>query len=79
MSALVDADGWWQANLGNARLADGSGHFAYSAAGDAVVLMARGADGGFVSRTMDTGDFGSAVQLWLVRQRRPDLPLVVEE
>ena len=79
MSALVDGDGWWQANLGNARLTDGSGYFTYSAAGDAVVLMARGADGGFVSRTVDTGDLGSGVLLTLVRQRRPYLPLVVEE
>jgi len=79
MSALVDADGWWQANLGNARLADGTGHFTYSAAGDAVVLMARGADGGFVSRTVDTGNLGSAAQLRLVRPRRPYLPLVVKE
>ena len=79
MTALVDADGWWQANLGNARLADGTGHFTYSAAGDAVVLMARGAGGGFVSRTVDTGDLGSVAQLRLVRPRRPYLPLVVEE
>ncbi len=79
MSAPVDADGWWQANLGNARLADGTGHFSYSAAGDAVVLMAQGADGGFVSRTVSTGDLGSAVQLTLVRRSRPYLPLVVKE
>ncbi len=79
MSALVDADGWWQANLGNARLADGSGYFSYSAAGDAVALMVRGVHGRFVSRTMDTGDLEPAAQLILVRQRRPYLPLVVEE
>jgi hypothetical protein len=79
MSALVDADGWWQSNLGNARLADGTGYFTYSAAGDAVVLLAQGADGGFVSQMVDTGDLGSAVLLTLVRPRRPYLPLVVKE
>ena len=79
MSALVDADGWWQANLGNARLADGTGYFTYSTAGDAVVLMAQGPADGFASRTVGTGDLGSAAPLTLVRQRRPYLPLVVEE
>ena len=79
MSALVNGDGWWQANLGNARLADGSGYFTYSAAGDAVVLMAQGPAGRFVSRTVDTGDLGPAAPLTLVRQRRPYLPLVVKE
>ena len=79
MSALVDADGWWQANLGNARLADGTGYFTYSAVSDAVVLMARGAGGGLVSRTVDTGNLEPASQLILARQRRPYLPLVVEE
>ena len=79
MSALMDGDGWWHANLGNTRLTDGSGYFTYSAAGDAVVLMVQGADGGFVSRTVDTSGLGSAAQLTLVRQQRPYLPLVIKE
>jgi hypothetical protein len=79
MSALMDAGGWWQANLGNARLADGTGHFTYSAVGDAAVLVAQGVDGGLVSRTLGTGDLGPAAQLILVRPRRPYLPLVVKE
>ena len=53
MSALVDAGGWWQVNLGNAQLADGTGYFGYSAAGDAVTLVTRGVGGGLVSRTVD--------------------------
>jgi len=61
MSALVDADGWWYANLGNARLADGSGTFAYSTAGDGVTLVAQGAAVGFVTQTLDTGDMRTAV------------------
>ena len=79
MSALVGGDGWWQANLGNARLADGSGYFTYSAVGDAVVLVAQGPAGRFVSRTVDTSDLRPAALLTLVRPRRPYLPLVVEE
>ena len=79
MSSPVDADGWWQANLGNARLADGSGYFTYSAVGDAVTLVAQGVDGGLVSRTVGAGDLGLAAPLTLVRQRRPYLPLVVKE
>jgi hypothetical protein len=67
MSALVNSDGWWQANLGNARLADGTGYFTYSAVGDAVVLMARGVHGGFVSQTVITGDLRPAAPLTLVR------------
>ncbi|MBC8263949.1 MAG: fibronectin type III domain-containing protein [Anaerolineales bacterium] len=79
MSALVDADGWWQANLGNARLADGIGYFTYSAAGDTVMLVAEGVHEGFVSRTVDTSELGPVAPLTLVRQRRPYLPLVVKE
>jgi hypothetical protein len=67
MSALVDGDGWWQANLGNARTADGSSYFTYSTVGDAVVLMARGVHGGFVSQTVITGDLRPAAPLTLVR------------
>ena len=79
ISALVDAGGWWHANLGNARLADGTGYFTYSAVGDAVVLMAQGPADRLVSRTVDTGDLGPAAPLTLVRRRRPYLPLVVKE
>ena len=63
MSALVDSEGWWHANLGNARLADGSNVFAYSAAGDVVTLAAQGAGVGLVTQTIDTGDLRPAAPL----------------
>ena len=65
MSALVDSEGWWHANLGNARLADGSNVFAYSAAGDVVTLAAQGAGVGLVTQTIDTGDLQPAAPLIL--------------
>jgi hypothetical protein len=79
MSALVDADGWWYANLGNARLADGSGTFAYSTAGDAVTLVAQGAAVRFVTQTVDTGDMRPAAPLIPVRQFQLYLPLIIRE
>ena len=63
MSALVDSEGWWHANLGNARLADGSNVFAYSAAGDVVTLAAQSAGVGLVTQTIDTGDLRPAAPL----------------
>ena len=79
MSALVGGDGWWQANLGNARLADGTGYFTYSAVGDAVVLVAQGPAGRFVSRTVDTGDLRPAAPLIPVWPFRLYLPLTTRE
>ena len=79
MSALVDEHGWWQANLGNTRLADGSGTFAYSAAGDAVTLVAQGAAVGFIAQTVDTGDVRPTAPLILVWPFRLYLPLMTRE
>jgi hypothetical protein len=56
MSALVEDSGWWSANLGNARLADLSGSFDYSANGDDLELNAQGAGDGTASLTVDTGN-----------------------
>jgi hypothetical protein len=78
MSALVDADGYWHANLGNARLVDG-GTFAYSTAGDAVTLVAQGAAVGFITQTVDTGDMRPAAPLVPVRQFQLYLPMVTRE
>ncbi|MBC8422481.1 MAG: fibronectin type III domain-containing protein, partial [Chloroflexi bacterium] len=76
MSALVDAGGWWQANLGNARLADGSDVFAYSAFGDVVTLAAQGTGVGLVIQTMDTGDLRPAAPLSPDWQFQTYLPLI---
>ena len=54
LSVLVEGSGYWHTNLGNARLADLSGYFEYSASGDSVTLLAEGAAGGCASQTVDT-------------------------
>ena len=66
MSALVGADGWWHANLGNARLADGTGYFTYSATGDEVRIVVQKASNGTKSLRLDTGDVRPAAPVsWL--------------
>ena len=40
LSTLVDQEGYWHANLGNARLSDLSDSFSYSASGDELVIEA---------------------------------------
>jgi immune inhibitor A len=54
MSSLVDSNGYWTTNLGNARLADLSAYFEYSASGDSVMLLAKGAAEGCARQTVDT-------------------------
>lgn len=56
MSALVDSFGYWNCNLGNARIVDLSGYFMYSASGgDNVRLVAKGgADGNTSPLLVDT-------------------------
>ncbi|UCC64994.1 MAG: fibronectin type III domain-containing protein, partial [Anaerolineae bacterium] len=79
MSALVDAEGYWNANLGNARLADGSDSFAYSASGDAVTLLAQGAAVVFITRTVENGDVRPAAPLVPVWRFQLYLPMVTRE
>ena len=43
LSALVEDNGFWSTNLGDARLANLSDHFSYSASGDQLLLKADGA------------------------------------
>ena len=43
LSALVDENGYWHANLGNARLADGR-LFDYSVSGDELLIKVQGSD-----------------------------------
>lgn len=74
MSALVDDHGYWQANLGNARQADGSA-FLYSATGDQLLLLARGADGAVTTLAADTGGLRPARGLTLGSQGRLHLPV----
>ena len=54
MSTLVESSGYWYTNLGNARASDLSAYFEYSASGDNVMLLAKGAAEGCASQTVDT-------------------------
>ncbi len=65
LSALVDGTGYWNANLGNARLADLSAYFTYSASGDQVKLEAQGAADGTGCLLVDTADDSPAADLIL--------------
>lgn len=66
LSSLVDNDGYWFTNLGNARTDDLQGYFSYSASGDQLVLEARGADDGQAVRTFDTADDSPADAITLL-------------
>ena len=65
LSALVESSGYWYTNLGNARLADLSAYFEYSASGDSVMLLAKGAAEGCASQTVDTIDDTPAADMIL--------------
>jgi YVTN family beta-propeller protein len=65
LSSLVDSSGYWYANLGNARTADLSGYFDYSAGGDGVALAAQGAGDGTAGQTVDTADDSPATPMVL--------------
>ncbi|MGB0384991.1 MAG: peroxidase family protein [Ardenticatenaceae bacterium] len=54
LSGIVDEDGYWHANLGNARTADLSGYFSYSASGDQVLVEAHAPEYKTASETIDT-------------------------
>jgi hypothetical protein len=79
MSALVDEDGYWQANLGNARLADGKGPFAYSQEGDKVSVRAHSATAGSVTQTIEVSEAQDGVQVTLGGGARLYLPLVIRQ
>ena len=55
LSALVDHSGFWSINLGNARIADLSSYYSYSANGDTLFLEAQGAADGVGCEKIDTG------------------------
>ncbi|MBC8422391.1 MAG: fibronectin type III domain-containing protein, partial [Chloroflexi bacterium] len=65
LSALVEGSGYWFTNLGNARTADLSGYFSYSASGDGVDLAAQGAADGTASQTVDTANDSPAPDMVL--------------
>lgn len=84
LSALTDEHGIWYANLGNARTPDGAA-FLYSAAGDQVRILARGAAGPNRSATssqrqVDTSRLRPAPTLFLgSTAQRLHLPVILAE
>jgi len=80
MSALVEPNGWWSANLGNARRPDLGDYFAYSQSGDELQLCAQGAGDGEGSLTVDTLDTAPAPDMVLSGSTSiVYLPLVLSE
>ena len=65
MSSLVDSNGYWHANLGNARMANLSAYFGYSPSGDNVLLLAKGAAEGCANETVDTNADSPAAPMTL--------------
>ena len=55
LSALVDHNGFWSINLGNARIADLSSYYSYSANGDTLFLEAQGSADAVGCEKIDTG------------------------
>ena len=75
ISALVDEQGYWYANLGNARLTEGSERFAYSMQGDRVIVTAQSGVADAVTHTFDTGELRPAQPLTLQAQEGSPLYL----
>ena len=66
LSALVDSQGYWHANLGNARLSDLSDSFSYSASGDELLIEVQGA--GTATLTVDTANDARAPEIRLASE-----------
>ena len=66
LSALVDQEGYWHANLGNARLSDLSDSFSYSASGDELLIEVQGA--GTATLTVDTANDARAPEIRLASE-----------
>jgi hypothetical protein len=69
LSALVDEQGYWYANLGNTRLSDSLGPFSYSANGDELLIEAQGI--GTASLTVDTANDAQAPDMILKETTDP--------
>ena len=67
LSTLVDSQGYWHANLGNARLSDLSDSFSYSARGDELVIEVHHTTG-IVRQTIDTANDSQAPEMRLASE-----------
>ncbi|MFZ2424181.1 MAG: fibronectin type III domain-containing protein, partial [Anaerolineae bacterium] len=56
LSALVESNGYWNTNLGNARVANLGDYFEYSASGDQVRVQALGGADGSGCQSVDTNN-----------------------
>jgi len=65
LSSLVDRNGYWYVDLGNARTSDLSSYFLYSSSGDRLHLEAEGAGDGTAALTVDTGNDSPAPDMVL--------------
>ncbi|MFQ5518266.1 MAG: fibronectin type III domain-containing protein [Acidimicrobiia bacterium] len=79
LSALVERDGGWFANLSDARTADLAGFFRYSISGDEVELVAQGAGDGTADQTVDTADDSPAPDMVLAPPPAVYLPLIMRQ
>jgi hypothetical protein len=65
LSALVDQEGYWFANLASTRFTDLTSYFTYSASGDQLQLEAYGSANGTKCQKVDTGNDSPAPTLLL--------------
>lgn len=79
LSTLVEGDGGWYANLGDARTSDLAGFFRYSISGDEVEMMAQGAWDGTATQTVDTANDSPAPDMVLAPPPPVYLPLVAKQ
>ena len=77
LSALVDGDGYWNVNLGNARTVDLNGGFVYSASGDDLLLEVQGTTDGIAGGSIDTGEDSPAPTLFLGWPFQLYLPVIM--
>ncbi|MGB0384969.1 MAG: fibronectin type III domain-containing protein [Ardenticatenaceae bacterium] len=75
ISALVDEQGYWHANLGNARSTEGSGSFAYAMPSARLLLTTQSAAADTLTHTLDTTSLRPAQPLTLQPQARWQLYL----
>ncbi|MGB0384698.1 MAG: M36 family metallopeptidase [Ardenticatenaceae bacterium] len=76
ISALVDSEGYWHTNLGNARTNDLSTSFNYTQ-GDQLLIDVEGTDGGFYTTTLEIADNAQTPDITLTTTA-PTAPTAVE-
>lgn len=70
LSAIVDRNGYWHANLGNLRENSLAGYFVYSARGDSIAIEVEGAVDGRIGQEIDTSGHAPVPPLILLGPRQ---------